>query len=418
MGHSNTVFNQLQQFLPHSAFHAIISRYNANYYTKSLTCQNQLMVMMYAQLTNKDSLRDIELGLSLKQNQLYHLGIHSVARSSLSRASSNRDYKIFEDLFYALLKKTHDIVLEGNGARNRFEFNNPIYAIDSSYIDTCLSLIPWAKYQTTKGAIKIHPLLNLRSQIPEFMVISDGKMNDLRAFRENKDSIISILRDSSKTSSSVLVFDRGYIDYSMYKDLDDNNIIFVSRCFSRISYNVVRQHNNHDDNLMKDGAVFERNGTCLKDEIIEFSDRESKKNYPKPLRKIEWFDSKNKRTLSFITNDFSFNAQKIADIYKARWDIEIFFKWIKQNLKIKTFFGTSKNAVMTQIWIAMISYLMISYIKYQVKCSRSLLELTRIIRESLFEKVHLIDIIGFKAMNIKRKIHDIEGRQLDLFRYS
>lgn len=409
MGHSNSIFNQIQQFLPHTAFQAIISKYNANYYTKSLTCHNQLMVMMYAQLTGKDSLRDIELSLSLKHNQLYHLGINSVARSSLSRANSKRDCKIFENLFYALLKRTHNIILERGSSNNRFKFNNPIYAIDSSYIDTCLSLIPWAKYQATKGAIKIHPLLNLRSQIPEFMVISDGKKNDIAAFKEHKNSIISTLRDSSKNSSGILVFDRGYIDYSLYKELDDNKIIFVTRAYSKIAYKVLGQHN-HSHNNNSDNC-------CLNDEIIEFTDRDSRRNYPKSLRKIVWLDKKNNRTLSFITNDFKFNSKTIAKIYKARWDIEIFFKWIKQNLKIKTFFGTSKNAVMTQIWVAMIAYLLISYIKYQVKCSRSLLELTRIIRESIFERIHLIDIIGFKAINIKRKIQDIEGWQTDLFGY-
>jgi hypothetical protein len=379
------------------------------------------MVMIYAQLTNKDSLRDIELGLSLKKSHLYHLGINSIARSSLSRANDKRDYKIFENLFYALLKRTNDIIL-GGSSNNRFKFNNPIYAIDGSYIDTCLSLIPWAKYKTAKGAIKIHPLLNLRSQIPEFMVIGDGKKNDITAFKENKNAIISTLRDSSRNSSSILVFDRGYIDYSLYNELDDNNIIFVTRPHSAISYKVVGQHNDSDDNDGFDGAD-DNDGDndddkcCLKDEIIEFVDRASRKNYPKSLRRIEWLDRKNNRTLVFITNDFKFSSKTIADIYKARWDIEIFFKWIKQNLKIKTFFGTSKNAVMTQIWTAMISYLLISYIKHQVKCSRSLLELTRIIRESIFEKVHLIDIIGFKAINIKRKIQDIEGWQPDLFGY-
>jgi hypothetical protein len=277
-------------------------------------------------------------------------------------------------------------------------------------------LIPWAKYKTAKGAIKIHPLLNLRSQIPEFMVVSDGKKNDITAFKENKNSIISTLRDSSKNSSGILVFDRGYIDYSLYKELDDNSIIFVTRPHSAISYKVVGQHNNGDvNNNDGDDKCCPRDE--IRDEIIEFVDRASRKNYPKSLRRIEWFDRKNNRTLAFITNDFKFSSKTIAEIYKARWDIEIFFKWIKQNLKIKTFFGTSKNAVMTQIWTAMISYLLISYIKHQVKCSRSLLELTRIIRESIFEKVHLIDIVGFKAINIKRKIQDIEGWQPDLFGY-
>lgn len=400
MGHANSVFNQLQHFLPNSTFESIVRRYDGNRYTKSFTCRNQLMVMMYAQLTGKDSLRDIELSLSVKGSQLYHLGINSVARSSLSRVNSNRDHEIFGGLFHALTKRLNNVT----AGVDRFSFKNPIYAIDSSYIELSLSLFQWAKYKTAKGAIKIHPLLNLRSQIPEFMVISDGKKNDVRAFKDNKDSIISILRDSSKNSNSILVFDRGYIDYSLFKEIDDNDIIFVTRCRKKIAYKSLGQHESFRDNRYQD-------------EIIEFTDRDSKRNYPTKLRKIRWFDKKTNKTLSFITNNFSFKAQTIAQIYQARWDIEIFFKWIKQNLKIKTFFGTSKNAVMTQIWTAMIIYLLLAYIKHQVKFSRSLLELTRIIKESLFEKIHLIDILNISTNNIKRKIHDIEKHQDDLFGY-
>ena len=404
MGHSNSVFAQLQQFLPYSAFQSIISKYNANYYYKRFTCKNHLMVMLYAQLTGKESLRDIEQGLNLRDNKLYHLGIHSFARSSISRANSDRSYKIFEDLFHALLSRCNELSLPHY--RTKFRFKNSIYAIDGSNIDLCLSLFPWSNYGNLKGAIKIHPLLNLKSQTPEFMVIDEGRKNDLTVFKENNYSIISKLRDSSKNSNSILVMDRGYLDYSLFKELDDNDIIFVSRSKKPFFYKTLGQH---EEQRIK--------GSIVNDEIIELTGRIGKKSYPGKLRRIEFFDKKNNKTLEFITNNFEFSPRTIAQIYRARWDIELFFKWIKQNLKIKTFFGTSKNAVMTQIWIAMIAYLLLSYIKYQAKFNRSLLEITRIIKESLFENIHLIEVINLKSINLRQKIQDIERNQLELFDY-
>ena len=405
MGHSNSIFAQLQQFIPSSAFNSIISRHNANHYYKKFSCKNHLMVMLYAQLTGKDSLRDIEQGLCLRDSSLYHLGIKSVAKSTISRANNDRSYKIFESLFYALLSKCNE--LAHGVSRSKFKFNNSIYAIDGSNIDLCLSLFPWSNYGNVKGAIKIHPLLNLKTQIPEFMVIDEGKKNDITVFKENKYKLISKLRDSSKNSSSILVFDRGYFDYGLFKELDDNNIIFVSRGKKPFLYKCLGQHEKSE----------RIKGSVLNDELIELTGRDAKKHYPGKLRRIEFFDAKSNKTLEFLTNDFRFSPRIIAQIYKARWDIELFFKWIKQNLKIKTFFGTSKNAVMTQIWIAMIAYLLLSYIKYQTKCSRSLLEISRIIKESLFETMHLIEIINIKPGNIRRKIQDIERHQPDLFGY-
>lgn len=403
MGHSNTVFGQLQQFLPHSSFNAIISRYNANDYYKKFSCKNHLMVMLYAQMTGKDSLRDIEQSLSLHNNNLYHLGIKSVAKSTISRANNQRSYKIFEKLFYELLSRCNELSYGVN--KTKFKFNNSIYAVDGSNIDLCLSLFPWSNYGNVKGAIKIHPLLNLKTQIPEFMVIDEGTKNDISVFKENKNYIISKLRDSSKNSSSILVFDRGYMDYSMFNELNDNNIIFVSRIRKDSNYKSLGQHDQSD----------RIKGNILNDEYIKLTGTTTKKKYPKKLRKITILDNKKNKTIEFITNDFNFSPKTIANIYKARWDIELFFKWIKQNLKIKTFFGTSKNAVMSQIWIAMISYLLMSYIKYQTKCSKSLLEISRLIRESLFTTLHLIEIINIKPGNIQKKIQNIERYQTDLF---
>ena len=407
MGHSNSIFAQLQQFLPNSAFSSIISQHNANHYYKKFTCKNQLMVMLYAQLTGKDSLRDIQQGLNLRDSKLYHLGIKSIARSTISRANSNRSCKIFENLFYALLGKCNELAFANNHIkREKFKFNNPIYAIDGSNIDLCLSLFPWSNYGKTKGAIKIHPLLNLKTQIPEFMVMSQGRKHDLKTFKENKYSIISKLQDSSKNSNSILVFDRAYVDYPLFNELNDNGIIFVSRAKKSFAYKILGQHQS------------ERiKGSVLNDQLIELESKKAKNDYPEKLRRVEYFDKKKNKILVFLTNNLRFSPRTIAQIYKSRWDVELFFKWIKQNLKIKTFFGTSKNAVMTQIWVAMIAYLLLAYIRYQAKCSRSLLEITRVIKESLFENIHLIDIINLKPGNIARKIQDIEKYQPDLFGY-
>lgn len=428
MGHNNSVFNQLQQFLPNYAFNRIVSKYEANKYIKKFTCKNQLNLMMYAQLTQKDSLRDIESGLKVHNNKLYHLGIKSISKSSLSRVNKERDYHIFEDLFYALFNKCKNMGINNNNNNNkrkrRFKFKYPIYALDSSYIDLCLSLFPWAKYQQTKGAIKIHPILNLRSQIPEFMVITDGKHNDVRVARDINRDIISTLRDSRQNkgfNKSILTIDKQYIDYKWLYSLNRNNVIFVTKGKKKMLYKVLGQHKSSlIKNRIKDknDITKDTKSCCLKDEVIEFIRGSSKKNYPKSLRRIEWFDRDKQEILIFITNDFNFAPSTIENIYKARWEIESFFKWIKQNLKIKTFFGTSKNAVKSQIWITMITYLLLLYIRYQTNYHKSLLEFTRTVREALFINIHLIDILGLTSINIKRKIRDVDrySKQLDLFK--
>ncbi|MEA2038054.1 MAG: IS4 family transposase [Nanoarchaeota archaeon] len=387
MSHLNTIFHQLQQFIPGHQFEKLISKYSGDRYAKAFTCKNQLSVMLYAQATGKDSLRDIQTGLFVNQSKLYHLGIRSIAKSTISHANKRIDYRIYEELFYNFLERCKDIT-----PTRKFKFKNPLYALDSTVVDLCLKLFPWAKFRTAKGAIKIHPLLNLRTQIPEVIVITDGKQSDVKVAKSTEWNL---------SSDSILVVDRAYIDWKWLSGLGSEGVNFVTRSKKNMQYGVIGQHKTAPS------------GQCIKDEKILLKNLTSLSNYSKPLRRIEWLNKKTGEVLVFITNNFEFSARTIAGIYKSRWDIELFFKWLKQHLKIKTFLGTSENAVKTQIWIAMIYYLLLKYIKYQTKYGYSLLEFTRIIGEALFFRQNLIDLLSMDYKNFKR-IRDPDP-QLALF---
>ena len=371
MYYSNTIFNQLLSFLPRYQFDQFVGQHNGDRYVKKLTTWNQLTALLYAQATGKDSLRDIETGLKLHQEQWYHLGINTVAKSSLSYANNNRNYEIFEKLFYALLEQCKDVTADKN-----FKFHNPLYSFDSTTVRLCLSVFDWAKYTKEKGALKIHMLLNNQTTIPALLTISDGKKADITAIKEMKLKL---------KKGSILVFDRGYIDYEWWNELDKDEITFVSRTKINQNIFVVGQYKNK----------LEKN--IISDEIVIFGDYNAMKKYDKKMRKIKYWDEKNKKEYTYLTNNFNLTARQIADIYKDRWQIELFFKWIKQNLKIKTFLGTSKNAVMTQIWIAMIYYLLLAYIKFQTKFRSSLLELTRMIKETIMFRRNLIDLLSLEV---------------------
>ena len=379
MSHFNTILYQLQQFLPRHDFEKLVSEYNGDKYSKNFTCNNLLTILLYAQASGKNSLRDIQTGLFVQKNHLYHLGIKSIAKSTIAHANKVKPYVIFEKLFYALLKQCKDIT-----PTKKFKFKNPLYAIDSTTIDLCLKLFPWAKFRTAKGAIKIHPLLNLRTQIPEFIVMSDGKKHDV-TIAKNTDWPIS--------SDSILVFDKAYIDWGWLSGLNTDGITFVTRAKDNMKYVVIGQHNPAS------------NGQCIKDEKIMLKNLTSLCNYTQYLRRIEWLNKETGESLIFMTNNFDFSIANIADIYKSRWLIEIFFKWIKQNLRIKTFLGTSENAVKTQIWIAMIYYLLLCYIKYQTKYVYTLLEFTRIVGEAIFMRRDLIDLLSLNYKDFN-KIRD------------
>lgn len=334
------------------------------------------MVLMYAQATGKDSLREIATGLQTHEGAWYHLGIKSVKRSTLAEAHARRDYKIFEATFYDLLSHCTDVT-----PKRRFDFKNPLYALDSTTIDLCLNLFPWAKYRTTKGALKMHTLFDVRTGLPEFIRVTDGKRGDVTEARE---------RFNVLEPESIVVFDRGYVDYSWWYTLTENNIWFVTRTKSNQAMFVSGQHERST------------NPCCIADEEVWIGEWNNRFDYTKPLRRITWKDEESGKVYQFITNNFQLSAEQIANIYKNRWQIELFFKWIKQNLKIKSFLGTSKNAVLSQIWVAMIFFLLMCYIKFQTRFKGSLLELTRMIREALMMRRNIIDLLSLNTKTLKR----------------
>lgn len=389
-----TVLNQLYELLPLEAFDQFVRQHEADKWVKHFTTKNQLKVMLYAQAQEKDSLRDIELGLKVRDSICKGLRIKPVSRSTLSRGNRDRPYDLFESLFYELLKKCQGFNDSSNQSKLPFAFKNDLYALDSTVIDLCLSLFPWATFRKAKGAIKLHTLFNVRSQIPEMIIESDGKTSDIEVAR---------LIDLEKLSKgSIITIDRGYIDYTFLNDIQKHGHIFVSRLKS-----------NAQIVALEDYAISEKG--VLKDQRIGFALPEAMEVYPQDLRLIEYKDRETGKIYQFITNNFNFCAKTIADIYKQRWQVELFFKWIKQHLKIKTFFGTSKNAVMTQIWIAMIYYLLLSWIKYQTKFKGSLLSLSRMIAEVLLEKVSIIHIIRLTPRTISRALVRGSPEQLSLF---
>lgn len=377
MQHLNTIFHQLLQILPRNQFETFVGQHKADKYVKKMTCWNQLSILLYAQAKNKTSLRDIETGLIAHQHKLYHLGITSCARSTLSDANNIRPYEIYESLFYELLK-----ICQKLNPKNPFKFDNPLQAIDSTTISLCLSLFPWAKFNKTKGAFKLHFGFDIKNQIPTFMVLSGGRENDL-AIAKNSDFVFS--------SDSITVVDRAYFDSKwFYEEIHKKKAFFVVRLKRNIKYFL-----NEKYDLKGEKGV-------LKDEKIVLCGEGTIENYPEDLRLVTYYDKEHDKLYQFLTNNFKLSAKTIAEIYKARWQIELFFKWIKQHLEIKTFLGTEKNAVLTQIWVAMIYYLLISYIKKQTNFKYSILELTRMIDELLFDTIHIIDILSLRETQLNR----------------
>ena len=361
-----TIFAELLNLCPRYQFERATERYRGNRYVKTFTPWQHYIAILYSQITQKDSLRDIETGLGTQSSRWYHLGFKGVRRSTLSDANTKRDYRIFEDMFYHLLARCRDLT-----PKHRFRFRNPLYTIDSTIIDLCLSVFPWAKFRKAKGAIKMHCLYDHSGALPSFLTVTDGKRHEVTAIKETSfplspDSIVSV--------------DKAYIDYTWLYSLNVKRIWFVTRAKSNIDYAVTGQHPVKGQGVTRDARI-SLTGPLTRDK------------YPRDLRRIRFFDEERQKTLTFLTNNFRLAATTIAQIYKSRWQIELFFKWIKQNLKIKSFLGTSKNAVLTQIWVGMCYYLLLTYIKYQTKYGYSLLHLSRIIRETLFDRKSLIDIL-------------------------
>ena len=367
----NTVFSQLLQLIGQDRFKKCVNRYDGDRYTKRFSCWQQLLVLLFAQAKGLSSLRDIEISLISHHRKWYHLGLTGVARSTLADANTNWDADILKDVFYSLLEKCRDFA-----PKHRFRFKNPLYSFDSTLINVCLSLYPWTTYRKKKGAFKLHTLSDHSGYLPSFVVLTDGRTHDINVMKDSSFGVPALSPDS------ILLVDRAYIDYNWLYSLTKRRLYFVTRVKKNMKYTVLGQQ-----------KLLEKNGVVA-DCQVHLENYYQSQYYPAPLRLVTVVDPETGELVTFITNNFSLDAATIVELYKSRWQIETFFKWIKQNLKIKSFLGTSKNAVMTQIWAAMIYYLMLSFIKFQTKCSHSLHELTRIIGELLLDTTHLIEIIG------------------------
>lgn len=370
----NTIFRQILNLLPKKDFDydARVGKYNR--YTKHFSVWNQLITNLYAQIRGKKSLRDIEDCLKTQKPYWYHLGLRNISKSQLSYINNKRSYLIVKNLFYHLYRQCQSHI-----PNHKFRFKNKLHMLDSSLIKLSLSLFPWAKYRKTKGALKIHALLDARGSIPSFITVSDGKTHDIKVAKEVNQYL---------SPDSIIVMDKAYIDYKWLYQLHQRGVYFVVRAKRNMDYEVIGQHK----------PV--KNKYITEDIIIRLFNEKSYDKYPNSMRMISYWDEESDEEYTYITNNLSLAASTIAKIYKARWDIEIFFKWIKQNLKIKHFMGTSENAVMTQVWTAMIYYLLLSYIKFQTKYVPNILKLARIIGETLFQRVDIIDILNLNLTNI------------------
>ena len=376
MAHYNTVLHQLVSLLPGHQFDKFVEDLDGDRYVKTFSTRSQLTVLLYAQAGGKQSLRDIENGLLAQGNRLYHLGLPpKIARSTLSDANAKRDSRIYEQLFYTLLGHCRDLT-----PKHRFRFKNPLYSLDATVIDLCLASFPLAKFRARKGARKLHYQLDHSGELPVFLSITDGKKHEISVAK----SELTIIPDS------IYCFDMGYIDYSWFRRISDEKAFFVTRAKDNMVARFIGQH----ETPKKPGVIF--------DDVIEMGGFYARKDFPGQLRHIGFYDAESDRYIEFITNNFTLAAATIAHIYKARWQIEIFFKWIKQNLKIKTFLGTSKNAVMTQIWVAMCYYLLLAYVKYQTRYKQSLFYLHRIVRETLLERASFIDLLSLNDSRLAR----------------
>jgi len=376
---SNTIFLQLLQLICRYRFKKCVDRFEGDKYTKRFNCWQQFIVLLFAQAKGLDSLRDIEVSLKSHYRKWYHLGLTSVARSTLADANNNRSSDIFRDVFYALFEKCRELA-----PKHKFKFKNPLYTFDSTLINVCLSLFSWAKYRTKKGAFKLHTLLDHSGYLPSFLVISEGKTHDINVVKDDAYGFPELSPDS------ILLIDRAYIDFKWLYSLTIKKLFFVTKAKRNMKYEIIGQHK------------VPKNKGVVSDNRIRLMNFYQSKAYPKELRLITYIDRKTGEEHVFLTNNFALAAGTIAELYKSRWEVETFFKWIKQNLKIKSFLGTSQNAVMTQIWAAMIYYLLLSFIKFQTKCRHSLHELTHIVGELLLNNIYLIETLTITFGEYKR----------------
>jgi len=371
-------------------FHQCVNRYHGDRYMKSFSCLDQFFCMSFAQLSYRESLRDIESCLRAMQNKLYHMGVRSkVSRSTLADANENRDWRIYADFAQVLIHIARDLYADDEFG---VELDETVYALDASTIDLCLSLFPWARFRKTKGAVKLHTLLDLRGCIPTFISITDGKVHD-----------VNILDQLIPEPGAFYVMDRGYLDFRRLYILDQCMAFFIIR--SKVNTKFRRLYSRTID---KDLGL-----RC--DQTILLSGIKTSKQYPDKLRRVGYFDHTSQRRFSFLTNNFIVPALVVAELYRCRWQVELFFKWIKQHLRIKSFYGTSENAVKTQIWIAVSVYVLVAIVKKRLRLDQlSLYTILQILSVTLFEKSSLLEVLTMSQYNTYGTCND---NQLKLFTY-
>ena len=362
------VFSQVIEHLPMHTFRRCIARYQGNRYAKSFSCLDQYLCMAFAQLTYRESLRDIEACLRAHKDKLYHMGIRGrISRSTLADANERRDWRIYADYAQALIRTARPLYADEDLG---LDLDNTVYALDASTIDLCLSVFPWALFRSTKSAVKLHTLLDLRGNIPTFIHISDGKLHDV--------NVLDILLPEP---GAFYIMDRGYVDFERLFTLNMAGGFFVIRTKSNTKYKRRYSH------------PVDKSGGLRCDQTIVLTGVNTTTDYPQPLRRIKYHDVQTGKTFNFLTNNFAVPAQTVADLYRYRWQVELFFKWIKQHLRIKSFFGTSENAVKSQIWIAISVYVLVAIIKKRLDSKIDLYTILQILSLTLFEKTSLLQIL-------------------------
>jgi hypothetical protein len=389
MHSGKTVFKQLFQHLPKYEFNLCVSRYRGEHWVKKFSTYDQFLCLAYAQMAGRESLRDIETCLNSHQEKLYHIGFRGdVSRTTLADANERRDWRIFQDFGHVLIGIAQRLYQSDAIA---VELAQPLYAFDSTTIDLCLSLFPWAEFRKTKAAVKMHTLIDLRGPIPTWVAITTGKVHDVR-----------MLDHLPVEKDAFYAMDKGYVDFTRLYAIHQQGAFFVVR--AKDNLRCKRLYSNPKN---KEAGV-------RADQIITLVTLKSKKGYPEQLRRISFFDKERDKRLVFLTNNFEIPAETVAAVYKQRWRVELFFKWIKQHLRIKSFIGTSVNAVKSQIWVALSIYLLVAITKKKLNIPCSLYTFLQILEVNLFEKKPISSLV---AEALKRKPDTIDCNQLNLFNY-
>jgi len=362
------VFSQVMGYLPIHTFRRCVQRYHGNHKVRHFTCLDQYLCMAFAQLTYRESLRDIEACLRAQHTKLYHIGIRSkVSRNTLANANMVRDWRIYADFAQSLIATARQLYINDDFG---VDLDQSVYALDSTTIDLCLSVFPWAEFRKTKGAIKLHTLLDLRGSIPSFIHISDGKVHD-----------VNILDHLIPEPGAFYIMDRGYLDFERLHLFTQCSAFFVIRAKSNMRFRRLYSH------------PVEKSTGLRCDQTIALTGFYTSKGYPERLRRIKYHHAASQNTLVFLTNNFSLPALTIAELYRCRWQVELFFKWIKQHLRIKSFFGTTENAVKTQIWIAVSVYVLVAIVKKRLHLKASLYTILQILSVTIFEKIPLLQLV-------------------------